>query len=457
MSRVPVADVKLGWRIRKDLGDIDGLKQSIADLGLLQPIVVSADDMTLIAGLRRLKACKQLGHEFIEAMLKKGVDELTALDIELAENARRKDFDALELAEGLARRKKLYEKLHPETKVGATGAKMAGRTEGGKPVITSASKASSDFAKSAKSDPPAERFTKATADATGMSERKVQELIQIANLPAEKKAEIAEAKTTGDRKRASVKALREVRLKHKMDKFLSAPKGAPQDLKQELHHGDCMDLMQRWARDGWTCDLVLADPPYERTKATISHADGSDRSTDFGDWDKLDLRWVKKATALLTDNGQILAHAPLEAIGAYATAFTEAGLTYRGAIIWHKPPPMGAAHRSVYLSTCEAVVWAVKGKNYDFMPWKNAGAVEAHNFVEGPPPRGNERFNHPTQKPLWLVHRLLKRHAKPGATVLDPFAGIATTLLACKALKLPARGVELDESYLKTGVARLGQ
>src|SRR5215470_3401505 len=55
-----VADIKIGERHRKDMGDIDGLAASMDSLTLLQPIVVRPDG-TLIAGERRLHAAKRLG------------------------------------------------------------------------------------------------------------------------------------------------------------------------------------------------------------------------------------------------------------------------------------------------------------------------------------------------------------------------------------------------------------
>jgi ParB family transcriptional regulator, chromosome partitioning protein len=55
-----IADIRIGKRHRRDLGDISALAGSIADLGLLHPITVS-EDRWLLAGRRRLAPCKQLG------------------------------------------------------------------------------------------------------------------------------------------------------------------------------------------------------------------------------------------------------------------------------------------------------------------------------------------------------------------------------------------------------------
>jgi ParB family chromosome partitioning protein len=57
---MPISRIKVGKRHRRDLGDIAGLAASISDIGLLNPITVD-EDGRLLAGARRLVACKQLG------------------------------------------------------------------------------------------------------------------------------------------------------------------------------------------------------------------------------------------------------------------------------------------------------------------------------------------------------------------------------------------------------------
>jgi ParB/RepB/Spo0J family partition protein len=83
-----IANIKIGTRHRKDLGDIEALARSIADVGLLHPIVVRADG-TLIAGERRLAAYRLLGRTEIPVTI---VDLDDIVRGELAENAERKDF-----------------------------------------------------------------------------------------------------------------------------------------------------------------------------------------------------------------------------------------------------------------------------------------------------------------------------------------------------------------------------
>jgi ParB-like nuclease domain len=85
---VPIEQVVVGSRIRRDLGDVDGLARSIAEIGLLHPTVIRRDG-TLIAGQRRLAACKKLGWENIPVRV---VDLEQIARGEFAENAHRKGF-----------------------------------------------------------------------------------------------------------------------------------------------------------------------------------------------------------------------------------------------------------------------------------------------------------------------------------------------------------------------------
>ena len=89
---VPIADITIGQRHRKDLGDIGALADSIAADGLLQPIVLTPDH-ELIAGRRRIEAFKQLGRDTIPTTI---VDIDSIVRGEFAENALRKDLTVSE-------------------------------------------------------------------------------------------------------------------------------------------------------------------------------------------------------------------------------------------------------------------------------------------------------------------------------------------------------------------------
>jgi N6-adenosine-specific RNA methylase IME4 len=88
MSELEVSAIIHGQRFRKDLGNVKALAQSISELGLLHPIVITSDNR-LIAGERRIAAFKQLGLTHIPVTI---VDIGEIVRGEFAENTQRKDF-----------------------------------------------------------------------------------------------------------------------------------------------------------------------------------------------------------------------------------------------------------------------------------------------------------------------------------------------------------------------------
>jgi len=101
MGNMNIDLVKVGARRRDDMGDIEALAASIDQVGLLHPIVIDIFD-NLIAGQRRLEACKRLGWEAIPYRIVRDVDEQRLREIELRENLDRKDFTELELSKNMA-------------------------------------------------------------------------------------------------------------------------------------------------------------------------------------------------------------------------------------------------------------------------------------------------------------------------------------------------------------------
>ena len=77
MTRLPIDSVVVGTRHRQDLGDLEALARSIADLGLLHPIVVNQRG-ELLAGQRRLEACRLLGWTEVPVNIVETVDEIDA-------------------------------------------------------------------------------------------------------------------------------------------------------------------------------------------------------------------------------------------------------------------------------------------------------------------------------------------------------------------------------------------
>lgn len=138
---------------------VELLTRSIREIGLLQPISIRKVDggFEVIAGLHRLEAFKALGRATIPAIVRDD-DDLRAELALIDENLIRNDYSPAERASAIARRKAIYEALHPETKLGGAGrARPKQVRQFGEPIPEEA-----------------ERFTEATAKAVGHSERTIQ-------------------------------------------------------------------------------------------------------------------------------------------------------------------------------------------------------------------------------------------------------------------------------------------
>ena len=71
--KIAISKIKIGKRLRKDLGDVDELAESIKRYDLLSPIIlkrIDNDSYKLLAGWRRIQAYKILQKESIESIIK---------------------------------------------------------------------------------------------------------------------------------------------------------------------------------------------------------------------------------------------------------------------------------------------------------------------------------------------------------------------------------------------------
>jgi ParB family chromosome partitioning protein len=167
MQELPVAKIYRGERARPLIdANVEALCASILAVGLINPILVRPvnrmhggvprDVYEIIAGCHRYQAVCSLGWETVACKVIEGMDDLHVELSEIDENLIRTNLTKAQEAIAVSRRKEIYEALHPETVHGHAGAKA--RWDAVATVATAS----------------AERFTTATAKATGKSERAIQ-------------------------------------------------------------------------------------------------------------------------------------------------------------------------------------------------------------------------------------------------------------------------------------------
>jgi site-specific DNA-methyltransferase (adenine-specific) len=74
--------------------------------------------------------------------------------------------------------------------------------------------------------------------------------------------------------------------------------------------------------------------------------------------------------------------------------------------------------------------------------------------IRVPRPNAKQVKRHPTEKPVALLRRLIESSSLIGETVLDPFLGSGSTIVAAIAEGRKGIGIELEERYVETAVER---
>ena len=194
MTEMKIADIRIGERVRKDMGDLDALAASIQTLGLMHPPGVTPDGL-LIFGHRRIQACTQLGMTSVPVRVMDVADLLSA---ERDENEVRKDFtpsEAVAVARAIEAQLKAASKARR-----SAGAKARWAREKGEKI---------EFAESSNSTRV--DSSKSAAEVVGMCRQRYEqakEVVEAAEQEAEKFGDIVEAMDATGNVRAAHTELR---------------------------------------------------------------------------------------------------------------------------------------------------------------------------------------------------------------------------------------------------------
>jgi len=123
------------------------------------------------------------------------------------------------------------------------------------------------------------------------------------------------------------------------------------------------------------------------------------------------------------------------------------GFLYPQQIIWNKGRTV--LTRTHYWYQHEPC-WYLRKKNAPWFgkPGENSTIWDSASpkFIMGS--SDEEKFDHPTQKPVDLMRRPILNHTKRGELVYDPFLGSGTTLAAAEVTERVCLGIELDPKYV---------
>lgn len=202
-------------------------------------------------------------------------------------------------------------------------------------------------------------------------------------------------------------------------------------------------------------NCIITDIPYNVSRKNNFNTIGR-KGLDFGEWDKEfdTLKWLENATKLVNKNGSMLIFCSIQQISFLITKLNELGFEHKDVIVWVKSNPMPRNIERRYVQSNEYILWVVKkGAKWTFNKPKDISYLK--QIIENPICAGKERTEHPTQKPLELMKKLISIHTNENDYVLDCFMGSGSTGVACKLLNRNFVGVELDKNYFNIAKKRI--
>lgn len=243
----------------------------------------------------------------------------------------------------------------------------------------------------------------------------------------------------------------------------------------KIFWGDSLQVLANNIPDN-SVDLIFADPPYNIGKDFNGRKDKWDSDENYRQWC---YRWFDLCINKLSPTGSFYLMAATQAMP-YFDIYLQERLHILSRIIWFYDSS-GVQAKKYFGSLYEPILFCVKSKNnYTFnadsvLVEAKTGAKRKLIDYRKPIPslyntqkipgnvweiprvryRMGEYENHPTQKPVALLERIILASSNPNDIVLDPFSGTFTTSSVAQKWGRRSIGIEIEEEYIKIGLRRL--
>ena len=219
-------------------------------------------------------------------------------------------------------------------------------------------------------------------------------------------------------------------------------------------------------------DLLITSPPYN---VDIQYATHDDLLT-YKEYCDFSRRWMKRCFTWLKDDGRFCLNIPLDknkggqqSVGADLTTIAKKiGFSYHSTIIWNEGNisrrtawgSWRSASAPYVIAPVELIVILYK-KSWKKTSGSKESEISRKEFMEWT--NGLWTFNgerkkktgHPAPFPVELPLRCMKLFSFVGDTVLDPFMGSGSTLVAASQCHRKGIGIEIDPGYCKSAVSRI--
>lgn len=210
-------------------------------------------------------------------------------------------------------------------------------------------------------------------------------------------------------------------------------------MSAEIIHGDCRELLASVP----VPSLMLTDPPY-----------GISVQTNYRERQRTALAMCNNFAPIIGDDkpfdpGHLIATG-WRMILFGANHYAERLPSSPSWIIWDKLDGLTSKREFGFndQADCE-IAWTNLGGPARVIPHRWMGAMKGSEHTE--------RRVHPTQKPVWLMARLIEQFTKPGDLVFDPYAGSGSTGVACVQTGRRFIGVEREAAYVEIARRRIAE
>jgi adenine-specific DNA-methyltransferase len=244
--------------------------------------------------------------------------------------------------------------------------------------------------------------------------------------------------------------------------------------KHKIIYGDALVALKTLPDN--SVDLIFADPPYNIGKNFNGKIEKWNSEDSYLAWC---YEWLDLCIQKLKPNGSFYVMTATQFMP-YFDIYLRNKLTILSRLVWSYDSS-GVQAKKYYGSMYEPILFCVKDKNNytfntnDILVEAKTGAKRklidyrkavptVYNSEKVPGNvwdfsrvryRMEEYENHPTQKPIALLERIIKASSNEGDLVLDPFSGTFTTCFVAKTLNRNSIGIELQDEYVKIGLRRL--
>ena len=243
----------------------------------------------------------------------------------------------------------------------------------------------------------------------------------------------------------------------------------------KIFWGDALQILADDIVDE-SIDLIFADPPYNIGKNFNGRKDKWSSDEDYREWC---YAWLDLCVRKLKPTGSLYLMAATQSIP-YLDIHLSKKLHILSRIVWFYDSS-GVQAKRYFGSLYEPILFCVKNKEEytfnadDILVEAKTGAERKLIDYRKPVPsvyntkkvpgnvweiprvryRMDEYEDHPTQKPVALLERIILASSNPGDVVLDPFSGTFTTSAVAKKWGRQSVGIEIEEEYIKIGLRRL--